>query len=75
MACVRYVAHKYGLVPADPVQAGRCDMICEAVEDLMGQFYKANMGAATDADKTKFRTETLPAWLTHFDKSWERSLT
>ncbi|KAJ4456728.1 putative Serine/threonine-protein phosphatase 2A activator [Paratrimastix pyriformis] len=69
MACVRYVAHKYGLVPSDPVKAGQCDMFCEAIEDLVAQTFKVTMTpGTTDAEKTKFRTETLPSWLASFER-------
>ncbi|KAJ4459703.1 putative charged multivesicular body protein 6 [Paratrimastix pyriformis] len=68
MAALRYAARKYDLMPTDPIQAGTCDMISEAIEDITVQLSRLTHNPnATDAEKAKYKDETLPTWLRYFD--------
>ena len=53
----RYVGHMAGLYPDDPIEALRCDEICDAVEDVLAKVI-ATFGIKDD-DKLKAARATL----------------
>ena len=69
----RYVGQMAGLYPADPLDALRCDEICDAVEDIVSKVV-ATFGI-DDKDEKKAIREALAAGpITLFLKTFESKL-
>jgi len=59
----RFLAKQFGLAGKNETESAQADMIVEGLRDLK----TAHRNAKTDADKTKFKTETLPKWCGFFE--------
>jgi glutathione S-transferase len=64
-AIANHLARRHGLLPADPVEAARCDELLGAVDDVRAEVRKLHLAAPEQraAVRGELERTTLPRWL------------